>query len=67
MDMPTEIVPVIMELADPNGPYGARGMSEMALVPLAPAIADAIHDATGAWLTQQPMTPERVLAALAAT
>ena len=66
LDMPTEIVPVILELADPNGPYGARGMSEMALVPLAPAIAAAIHDATGAWLTQQPMTPERVLAALAA-
>jgi len=66
LDMPTVIVPVIMELADPNGPYGARGMSEMALVPLAPAIAAAIHDATGAWLTQQPMTPERVLAALGA-
>lgn len=66
LDMPTEIVPVIMELADPNGPYGARGMSEMALVPLAPAIAAAIHDATGAWLTEQPMTPERVLRALAA-
>jgi CO/xanthine dehydrogenase Mo-binding subunit len=64
LDMPTEIVPVIMELADPNGPYGARGMSEMALVPLAPAIASAIYDATGAWLNQQPMTPERVLAAL---
>ncbi|HJZ50181.1 MAG TPA: xanthine dehydrogenase family protein molybdopterin-binding subunit [Roseiflexaceae bacterium] len=64
LDMPTEIVPVILELADPNGPYGARGMSEMALVPLAPALAAAIHDATGAWLAQQPMTPERVLAAL---
>jgi CO/xanthine dehydrogenase Mo-binding subunit len=64
MDMPTEIVPVILELADPNGPYGARGVAEMALVPLAPAIAMAIHDATGAWLNQQPMTPERVLAAL---
>jgi CO/xanthine dehydrogenase Mo-binding subunit len=64
LDMPTEIVPVIMELADPNGPYGARGMSEMALVPLAPAIASAIYDATGAWLNQQPMTPERVLATL---
>ncbi len=64
LDMPTEIVPVILELADPNGPFGARGMSEMALVPLAPAIAIAIHDATGAWLHDQPMTPERVLAAL---
>ena len=63
-DMPTEIVPVILELADPNGPYGARGMAEMPLVPFAPAVASAIHDATGVWLTQQPMTPERVLAAL---
>jgi CO/xanthine dehydrogenase Mo-binding subunit len=36
----------------------------MALVPLLPAIASAIHDATGVWVTQQPITPERVLAAL---
>lgn len=64
LDMPTEIVPVILELADPEGPYGARGVAEMALVPLAPAVAAAIHDATGVWLAQQPMTPERVLAAL---
>jgi CO/xanthine dehydrogenase Mo-binding subunit len=62
--MPVEIHPIILELAEPNGPYGARGMSEMALVPLAPAIAAAIHDATGVWLNRQPMTPERVLAAL---
>ncbi len=59
--MPTEIMPVILELADPNGPYGARGMAEMPLVPLTPAIAIAIHDATGVWLSQQPMTPERAL------
>ncbi len=64
LDMPEEIVPVILERADTNGPYGARGMSEMPLVPLAAAIAIAIHDATGAWLNQQPMTPERVLRAL---
>ena len=64
LDMPTEIVPVVLELADPNGPYGARGVAEMPLVPLTPAIASAIHDATGAWVTQQPMTPERVLEAI---
>ena len=52
LDMPTEIVPVILELADPNGPYGARGVAEMPLVPFAPAVAAAIHDATGVWLTQ---------------
>jgi CO/xanthine dehydrogenase Mo-binding subunit len=64
MDMPAAVTPIIMELADPNGPYGARGMAEMPMVPMTPAIAAAIHDATGAWLAAQPMTPERVLAAL---
>jgi CO/xanthine dehydrogenase Mo-binding subunit len=64
LDVPTEIVPVVLELADPNGPYGARGVAEMALVPLLPAIASAIHDATGVWVTQQPITPERVLEAI---
>jgi CO/xanthine dehydrogenase Mo-binding subunit len=64
LDMPTEIIPVILELADPNGPYGARGVAEMPLVPFAPAVAAAIHNATGVWVMQQPMTPERVLTAL---
>jgi CO/xanthine dehydrogenase Mo-binding subunit len=64
LDVPTQIVPVVLELADTNGPYGARGVAEMALVPLLPAIASAIHDATGVWVTQQPITPESVLAAL---
>jgi CO/xanthine dehydrogenase Mo-binding subunit len=64
LDMPTEIYPVILELADPQGPYGARGMSEMPLVPFAPAVAAAIYDATGAWVSDLPMTPERILRAI---
>jgi CO/xanthine dehydrogenase Mo-binding subunit len=64
MDMPPEVYPVIMELADPNGPFGARGVAEMPLVPLAPAIAAAIYDAVGVWVNEQPMLPERVLLAL---
>jgi CO/xanthine dehydrogenase Mo-binding subunit len=64
LDMPDEIVPVALELADPHGPFGARGMAEMPLVPFAAAVAHSIHNATGAWVTQQPMTPERVLRAL---
>jgi len=64
LDMPTDITPVIMELADPNGPFGARGVAEMPLVPFTPAVASAIHAATGVWLSDQPMTPERVLTAL---
>jgi len=63
-DMPVEITPIILELADTNGPFGARGVAEMPLVPFAAAVANAIHDATGVWLTQQPMTPERVLKAM---
>ncbi len=64
LDMPLEITPVILESADPHGPFGARGMAEMPLSCFAPAVACAIHNATGAWLSQQPMIPERVLAAL---
>ena len=64
LDMPLEITPVVLELADPHGPYGARGMAEMPLVPFAAAVAHAIYDATGVWLNQQPMIPERVLSAL---
>lgn len=66
LDMPREIVPVVMELADPEGAFGARGMAEMPLVPFLPAVATAIHDATGVWLTEQPFTPERVLSAIQA-
>ncbi|HEU5228384.1 MAG TPA: xanthine dehydrogenase family protein molybdopterin-binding subunit [Ktedonobacteraceae bacterium] len=64
LDMPTEVTPVVLELADPDGPFGARGVAEMALIPFAPAVAHAIYNATGVWLTQQPMTPERVLRAI---
>ena len=64
LDMPIEVTPVVLELADPDGPFGARGVAEMALIPFAPAVAGAIHDAAGVWLTQQPMTPERVLKAI---
>lgn len=63
LDMP-EMHPIIVENADPNGPYGARGVAEMALVPFAGALAAAIHDATGAWVNALPMTPERVLSAI---
>ncbi|MFN8590919.1 MAG: xanthine dehydrogenase family protein molybdopterin-binding subunit [Thermomicrobiales bacterium] len=64
LDMPEEIVPVVLELADQHGPFGARGVAEMPLVPFLPAVAAAVHDATGVWLSEQPFTPERVLAAL---
>ncbi|HTX02318.1 MAG TPA: molybdopterin cofactor-binding domain-containing protein [Candidatus Acidoferrales bacterium] len=64
LDMPAQVYPVILENPDPNGPFGARGVAEMPLIPFAPAVAAAIHDATGAWVSDLPMTPERVLRAL---
>lgn len=67
LDMPVDIMPVILELADPNGPFGARGMAEMPLVPFAGAVAAAIHDATGVWLSDLPFVPERVLAGILAS
>lgn len=66
LDMPAEVYPVILETADPNGPFGARGVAEMPLIPFAPAVAAAIYDATGAWVSDLPMTPERVLRAIEA-
>ncbi|HEV2065298.1 MAG TPA: xanthine dehydrogenase family protein molybdopterin-binding subunit [Thermomicrobiales bacterium] len=67
LDMPVDVVPVILELADPNGPFGARGMAEMPLVPFAGAVAAAIHDATGIWLSDLPFVPERVLSGILAS
>ena len=65
-DMPDEIHPLILEVADPQGPYGVRGLGEMPMLVLAPAILDAIHDATGIWFTKLPVKAEDVLLTLAA-
>jgi CO/xanthine dehydrogenase Mo-binding subunit len=53
-----------VETDDPQGPYGAKGLGEMGLVPTAAAIANAVYDATGARITRIPLTPEPVLAAI---
>jgi CO/xanthine dehydrogenase Mo-binding subunit len=63
-DIPDQVEPVILEYADPLGPYGARGMAEMPFLPLAPAIIDAVHQATGVWFYEFPLTPERILRGL---
>ena len=63
-DIPESVESVLVEIPDPNGPWGARGLGELPFLPVAPAIAAAIHDATGAWINEFPFTPERVLRAL---
>ncbi len=62
-DMP-HLETYIIETDDPQGPFGAKGVGEMGGTPTAAAIANAIYDAVGIRMTELPMTPERVLAAL---
>ncbi|HUO45603.1 MAG TPA: xanthine dehydrogenase family protein molybdopterin-binding subunit [Acidimicrobiia bacterium] len=63
-DIPASVETVLIEVPDPRGPWGARGMAEMPLVPYAAAVVAAIHDATGVWFHQVPLTPSRLLAGL---
>ena len=63
-DIPEKVETVFLEIPDPNGPWGARGVGELPFLTVAPAIAAAIHDATGVWINEFPFTPERVLRAL---
>ncbi|MEQ8842143.1 MAG: xanthine dehydrogenase family protein molybdopterin-binding subunit [Acidimicrobiales bacterium] len=64
-DVPTKVESVILELADPTGPWGARGVAEMPYITYAPAVIAAVHDATGVWFDRFPLTPSRVLEGLA--
>ena len=64
LDVPEQVESLILEYPDPIGPWGARGMGEMPFLPLAAAVTAALHDATGIWFHQFPLTPERVLRGL---
>jgi CO/xanthine dehydrogenase Mo-binding subunit len=63
-DMPAVIDSISVEVPDPNGPYGAKGIGESALIPVAPAIANAVFDACGARIKDLPIKPEKILLAL---
>lgn len=63
-DLP-RIRPILIEDPDPNGPYGAKSIGELGVIPAAPAVANAIYDAVGIRLRDLPFTPDKVLAALA--
>jgi CO/xanthine dehydrogenase Mo-binding subunit len=64
LDVAEVVEPVILEISDPQGAFGLRGMAEMPFVPTAAAIGAAIHAATGVWIDELPYTPERVWKAL---
>jgi CO/xanthine dehydrogenase Mo-binding subunit len=65
LDAAPAIEPVAVESAEPLGPFGARGVGEITMIPVVPAITAAIHDAIGVWIDEIPASPEHVLAALA--
>ena len=64
MNFPVQVE--FIETDDPEGPFGAKGIGEPGLVPTAPAIANAIYDATGVRIHDLPITPEKIVRALAA-
>lgn len=59
-----EMENIIVQTPRANGPMGATGVGEMCLVPTAPAVINAIKNATGVWICDLPATPEKIRAAL---
>ena len=59
LDMPP-VESITVESRDPIGPFGAKGVGEMATIGIPEAIAAAIHNAVGVWVTDLPITPEKV-------
>ena len=60
LDMPREVDSITVEVPDPTGPFGAKGVGEMALLPTPAAIAAAVRNAAGVWVDQLPITAERL-------
>jgi hypothetical protein len=63
LDMP-EVVTVLVEDPDPNCPFGAKEAGQGPLLPVAPALANAVYDAVGVRIDEVPITPDKVLKAL---
>ena len=63
-DMPVELIALTVENGDGPGPFGAKGAGESGILAVAPAVAAAVRDATGARIRDLPLTPERIWRAL---
>jgi CO/xanthine dehydrogenase Mo-binding subunit len=64
-DIPQSFRPIVVEVPHQSGPFGAKGAGETGALTVAPAIANAIQDAVGVRIHGLPITPEKVLRALA--
>ncbi len=65
LDIPDEVVPIIVEVPQPDGPFGARGIAEHTMIPAAPIIANAVEDAIGIRVKTMPITAEKIAMAVA--
>src|SRR5262245_20443060 len=65
LDMP-EVVTELVEHPDPRGPFGAKEVGQGPLLPVMPALANAVFDAVGVRIDEVPITPEKVVKALEA-
>ena len=63
LDMP-EVETILVEEPEPNGPFGAKEVGQGPLLPIPPAVANAVYDAVRVRVDEVPVTPEKVLAAL---
>jgi CO/xanthine dehydrogenase Mo-binding subunit len=63
-DMPANFECVVLEIPEASGPYGAKGIGEIPLVPTAPAISNAIYNATGVRVNKLPIRPQDLIEAL---
>jgi len=64
LEVPKEFYPIFVEIPQPDGPFGARGIGEHTMIPVLPAIANAIENGLGIRLKEVPFTPERILKTL---
>jgi len=64
LDMP-EVITELIEEPDPRGPFGAKEVGQGPLLPIMPAVANAVYDAVGVRIDEIPVTPEKVMKALA--
>jgi CO/xanthine dehydrogenase Mo-binding subunit len=63
VDMPP-VSSILIESDDPIGPYGAKGVGEMATIGTPDAFVSAVYDAVGVWVTDLPATPEKIFMSL---
>ncbi len=64
LDVPRDMNPIIVEVPQPDGPFGARGIAEHTMIPVMPAVANAVENALGVRIKEPPITPEKIIDAL---